>query len=590
MHTEHEPGGLTEGSRRDMLRAVADAQGSLGKNVTLSHGASKIGRSEVAGSTDTKTKVSREQLLVTFSSENKTCSVTRIGVSNSQLIRAEGGTPIRISKTATHDVRPGDQLLIMVDTVGATYGVYVFEPIASEPCCEASVAPPAVPAPQVVPASPAAPAPLAPIAAENSAGTAAFDKHLLGIGTPAFEKHVLADGTSASGGGGRGSGGRGSGDRDSGDRGSGSRGSGGGGDNSRDTCHYCQKIGHWASDCPEKGGKGSGSRGGGGGSECYNCGKTGHYARDCRAPKKDSAAAAAKAKKAMDEEAIAKAAAEAEETKRARAEAKAAARAAEEEVAVKQEREKREAMEAEGHSLDRVRAVLVPRREHASTGRGPVPPAGAAERLACVRLRLADGRLHAEACDGVELLVGEAQPCSWTALPIGGDLVGELHDDRFNINQRVLRLQAAGCGMPAAGAASAEEVTLALWPRTAADAAAAADPTVGGAMLLELIELGARLRSHVRGVRARNEGDAAALAAREQRLAEEAEEVRRIEEEELAAFLPLLRAKKRRLAERQAEVLAKGIVVLGEGSSPGDDSTQDGSIQDNSRAEQPQLP
>jgi hypothetical protein len=94
----------------------------------------------------------------------------------------------------------------------------------------------------------------------------------------------------------------------------------------------------------------------------------------------------------------------------------------------------------------------------------------------------------------------------------------------------------------------------------------------------------------VRGVRARNEGDAAALAAREQRLAEEAEEVRRIEEEELAAFLPLLRAKKRRLAERQAEVLAKGIVVLGEGSSPGDDSTQDGSIQDNSRAEQPQLP
>ena len=57
--------------------------------------------------------------------------------------------------------------------------------------------------------------------------------------------------------------------------------------------------------------------------------------------------------------------------------------------------------------------------------------------------------------------------------------------------------------------------------------------------------------------------------------------------EELAAFLPLLRAKKRRLAERQAEVVAKGIVVLGEGSSPGDGSIQHGSIQHGSRAEQP---
>ena len=92
-----------------------------------------------------------------------------------------------------------------------------------------------------------------------------------------------------------------------------------------------------------------------------------------------------------------------------------------------------------------MRAVLVPRREHASPGSGPVPAAGAAERLACVRLRLADGKLHAEACDGAELLVlvGEAPRCNWAALPVGGDLAGELHDDLYDINQRVLRLQAA---------------------------------------------------------------------------------------------------------------------------------------------------
>ena len=134
--------------------------------------------------------------------------------------------------------------------------------------------------------------------------------------------------------------------------------------------------------------------------------------------------------------------------------------------------------------------------------------------------------------------------------------------------------------------ATPAEVTLAMKPRAAADAAAADDPTVGGAMLRELIELGARLRPHVRGARDRNDRNAAALAAREQGLAEKAEEVRRIEEEELAAFLPLLRSKKQRLAERQAEVVAKGVVMLGEGSFIGDGSTQDGSTQHGSRAEQ----
>ena len=278
-----------------MLRAVADAHGSLGENVTLPNGELKLGRSHVAvgalsndAATALRVKVSREQLLIKFSSENKTCTVTRIGGALSRLVRADGGERIKISpKNAKHDLRPGDTLWIMEHTDGATYGGYVFEPVA----------PPAAPAPPVVPAAPAAPAPLAPIAAEDSVGTPApFEKHLLG------SNYTPTAGADASGGGGRGSGGKGSG--------------GGGRSRDRDACHFCGEIGHWASECPKnpnRAGKGSGSRDGGGGSVCYNCGMTGHYKRDCPAPRKDSAEAAAKAKKALEEEAAAKAAAEAAE-------------------------------------------------------------------------------------------------------------------------------------------------------------------------------------------------------------------------------------------------------------------------------------
>ena len=279
-----------------MLRAVADAHGSLGENVTLPNGELKLGRSHVAvaalsndAATALRVKVSRAQLLIKFSSENKTCTVTRIGGAMSRLVRADGGERIKITDASkskvVHDLRPGDTLWIMEHTDGATYGGYVFEPVA----------PPAAPAPPVVPAAPAAPAPLAPIAAEDSVGTPApFEKHLLG------SNYTPAAGADASGGGGRGSGGKGSG--------------GGGRSRDRDACHLCGEIGHWASECPKnpnRAGKGSGSRDGGGGSVCYNCGKTGHYKRDCPAPRRDSAEAAAKAKKALEAEAAAKAKAEA---------------------------------------------------------------------------------------------------------------------------------------------------------------------------------------------------------------------------------------------------------------------------------------
>ena len=273
-----------------MLRAVADAQGSLGENVTLPHGDLQLGRNYVAvaaSSNDLKVKVSRKQLLVKFSSENKTCTVTRTGGTMSRLVRADGGERIKISKSTKHDLLPGDTLWIMEHTDGATYGGYVFEPVAppAAPAAPAAPAPPVVPA---APAAPAAPAPLAPIAAEDSVGTPApFEKHLLG------SNDRPAAGADASGGG---------------DRGSGGKGSGGGG-RSRGTCHFCGETGHWASECPKnpnRVGRGSGSRDGGGGGACYECGMTGHYARDCPAPKKASVAAAAKAKKAKEEEAAAK--------------------------------------------------------------------------------------------------------------------------------------------------------------------------------------------------------------------------------------------------------------------------------------------
>ena len=62
--------------------------------------------------------------------------------------------------------------------------------------------------------------------------------------------------------------------------------------------------------------------------------------------------------------------------------------------------------------------------------------------------------------------------------------------------------------------------------------------------------------------------------------------MRRIEAEELAAFLPLLHSKKQRLAERQAEVVAKGLMLLG-GGTGGGTSLLDGGSQDDATAGQP---
>ena len=285
-----------------MLRAVADARGCQGKPVPLSHGATEIGRADVAAphDSDIKLKVSRKQLRVTFSSDDKTASVIRIGGALSHLLRADGGETVLIWNKSATDLRPGDQLWILANN-DATYGGYVFEPAGSA----------------TVPASPAAPAARAPIASENSVGTPSWQKHM--YGGDAGPSAVADPVPSGDGSGGRGSGGR------------------GGGKGGGDTCYNCNKTGHWSRDCPEKRGKGSGggsigggggggggSGGGGGGGgggddTCHNCSKAGHWARDCPEPKRNSVAAMARAKEALDKEAAAVAIAEAEAARQERA-------------------------------------------------------------------------------------------------------------------------------------------------------------------------------------------------------------------------------------------------------------------------------
>ena len=89
-----------------MLRAVPDTRGYTGKSVTLSNGDSEIGRNDVTAPEDVKLKVSRAQLRVTFSFEDKRCSVTRIGGSLSLLTRAESREAEKIKRTVVHIVLP----------------------------------------------------------------------------------------------------------------------------------------------------------------------------------------------------------------------------------------------------------------------------------------------------------------------------------------------------------------------------------------------------------------------------------------------------------------------------------------------------
>ena len=540
----------------------------------ISLGGIALGRSNV---TSGSAAVSREQLRVHYTVATGACTAACIGSGKSHIERASGER-VKVRKGgAPIEVLPGDTIWLSLDGKDSLGGFRFEAPAAAAapPAAPPAAAPPPPPPSEAFPAA-AADSPAAP--PENDAPeTPGWQKSLM----PADTSNGAGSSTPTAGSGGRG---------------------GRGGGRGFNQCYNCGEYGHIKRDCPQpqQGGKGRGGGGGDRSGVCFNCGESGHWAGECPKPRRPTGAAAEAAAQEAEAEKARKEAEEkrAEAAARRQAEGEARAKAAREaaEAGARQRRQEEEAMEAEARELLGTRALRVPWRELRSSGE--LRPADAAERVVCATLRLAAGVLSASAYtasarDGVQQWEGEPTPCRWEALPPTAEgLRGELYVEPYDITRHVLRLRAAppaappaagaGAGAASAGGAAWRELEVRMAPRRrkppeAGGGGASAsseepprgDATVGGEMLRGLVALTARLRPLAQKMRARNDEKDGVLAARVAELGQQTEELRRIEDETLADFLPLLQSKRRRLSELEKEAVAKGVVVPDSSSSAG---------------------
>ena len=200
--------------------------------------------------------------------------------------------------------------------------------------------------------------------------------------------------------------------------------------------------------------------------------------------------------------------------------------------------------------------VLIEREEPTFCAlRIPWRPVGADEMVqATVTLHLdrTAGHVTAHACDGLRLM-RSAEPvrCTWRSLSSTGDWSTSLKQHSLYLDRWQLTLSPPP--PPMRDTSHAECVVI--------DLVSAPAPTVGGGMLLELLE-------HMRGLRrmiaSQDEANAALeekVAQREAELESEAEALRAREVAQLSAFLPILIAKERKLEALEKEAVEKDVML-----------------------------